>query len=801
MGPSRAVALPAVLYSPRPPRPRDSPMTGRQDLFDESMRLGHSAAWEMQWDRAIEFYRKALAEFPDDPTGLASLGLALLEAGQLKESAAVYHRVAQASPNDPIPLEKCAEVFERLGQISDAIGYRDRAAELHIRRRDVEKAVANWTHLARLSPDNLPVRSRLAVTYERMGRRRDAVLEYVAVAALFQQARKVDRATEAAQRALALIPGDPDASNALRSLRQGKPLPPPGQPRGSMAVTAPLSPSRLEPFPGDEGEAKPEEAADPEVAAQRQALAILASLLFEDGRDEPAKEEKGRGSRIATGRMAGEGDARARPRIVRYLTQAIDLQTRGHIPQAIKEFERAMSAGLDTPAAHYNLGLLLRDSEDYDEARKHLNLALSHPELALGANLALGRLAKTQEEWSEAAHYLMQALRMADSLSVDESQSSQLSQLYDGILASQGEDDPEGLRRIVDNTLDFLSGPDWLSRLRAARHQLEAQDPGARVVPIAQMLAVGGSDRVMRGLARIDELTRGGMLTSAMEEAMLALTAAPTYMALHERMADILIRSGRLDGGLAKLSIIAETYRVRGEVEQASGAYRAILQHAPIDMTARSRLVELLTQQGRVAEALQQHLELADLYRQLAQIDEARQTLAEAQKLAARTSVDRSMQVEILQQMADIDLSRLDWRRAVRGFQEILELDPSDDKARGQVIDLAFRLGQEDVAAAELDRHLGSLVQSGRGADALNSLEELAREHPGKQALHARLAEAYRAAGRKADAIAQYDALGEIQLDSGNVADAIRTIRTILDLNPSDKQGYQELLRNLEASR
>ncbi|MGH2606326.1 MAG: tetratricopeptide repeat protein, partial [Anaerolineales bacterium] len=249
-------------------------MTGRQDLFDESMRLGHSAAWELQWDRAIEFYRKALAEFPDDPTALSSLGLALLETGQLKESGAVYHHVAKASPNDPVPVEKCAEVFERLGQISDAIEYRDRAAELHIRRRDVEKAVANWTQLARLAPDNLPVRSRLAVTYERMGRRRDAVLEYVAVAALFQRARKVDRATEAAQRALALIPGDPDASNALRSLRQGKPLPPPAQPRGPAAVTAPLSPSRIQDFRGTEEEGRPqEEAADPEVAAQRQALA------------------------------------------------------------------------------------------------------------------------------------------------------------------------------------------------------------------------------------------------------------------------------------------------------------------------------------------------------------------------------------------------------------------------------------------------------------------------------------------------------------------------------------------------
>ena len=73
------------------------------------------------------------------------------------------------------------------------------------------------------------------------------------------------------------------------------------------------------------------------------------------------------------------------------------------------------------------------------------------------------------------------------------------------------------------------------------------------------------------------------------------------------------------------------------------------------------------------------------------------------------------------------------------------------------------------------------------------------REHPGKQALHARLAEAYRAAGRTSDAIAQYDALGEIQLDAGLVREAIRTIQIIVSLHPPDVSGYQELLRNLEA--
>ncbi len=85
-------------------------MTGRQDLYDESMQLGHSAAWDLQWDRAIEYYNKALAEIPEDPRALTSLGLALLETNQLKEALAIYRRAAKIAPEDPaaaMMLERC----------------------------------------------------------------------------------------------------------------------------------------------------------------------------------------------------------------------------------------------------------------------------------------------------------------------------------------------------------------------------------------------------------------------------------------------------------------------------------------------------------------------------------------------------------------------------------------------------------------------------------------------------------------------------------------------------------------------
>jgi tetratricopeptide (TPR) repeat protein len=545
-----------------------------------------------------------------------------------------------------------------------------------------------------------------------------------------------------------------------------------------------------------------EELADPEVSAQRQALTILAGLLFEEPQAESEEQSKSLGmSAITRGQLASEAKAGGRPVVYRYLGQAIDLQTRGNKKKAARELERAIGAGLEHPAAHYNLGVLYKELGDYDEARKQLIAAVGHPELALGANLALGRLSRLQDDLVEAARYLLQALRLAENLLVDESQSAELNRFYDTILASQSDGDEEGLSRIVENTLSFLSGPEWLHRLRQARQQLETQGAGSPVAPIAGMLAVAGTERVVQAMGRIDDLIAQGHLNAAMEEAMLALGHAPHYLPLHRRMAEILIQDGHDRAGHEKLVTIAETHQVRGEIQQAADMYAKILEYDPVDAGARAHLITLLAQQDRTEEALAQYMELAELYRQLAEIDSARRTLAEALKLAKRTSVSSKWSLKILHQMGDIDLSRLEWHKALDVYQQIRSLDPDDDKARTNVIDLNLRLGQEDQAAEELDSYLEHLVKAGRGSEALELLEAMVREHPGKQALHSRLAEAYRAAGRKADAIAQYDALGEIQLDAGQVQNAIQTIQTIIDLGPPDAEGYLELLRNLRAGQ
>ncbi|PIW19844.1 MAG: hypothetical protein COW33_04225, partial [Anaerolineae bacterium CG17_big_fil_post_rev_8_21_14_2_50_57_27] len=80
-------------------------MPGREDVFQNAMNEGHSAAWDQKWEQAVEAYQKALAEFPEKPKALTSLGLALYQAGRYEEALGIYKHAAQVSPDDPLPLE------------------------------------------------------------------------------------------------------------------------------------------------------------------------------------------------------------------------------------------------------------------------------------------------------------------------------------------------------------------------------------------------------------------------------------------------------------------------------------------------------------------------------------------------------------------------------------------------------------------------------------------------------------------------------------------------------------------------
>src|SRR4030067_2834308 len=106
-------------------------MPGREDIFQKPMNDGHSAAWDQQWEKAAASYRAALQEIPDQPKALNNLGLALHQLSRFSEALDIYKRVAQLSPEDPISMDRIAQLCERLGDLERAGAARVRAADLY----------------------------------------------------------------------------------------------------------------------------------------------------------------------------------------------------------------------------------------------------------------------------------------------------------------------------------------------------------------------------------------------------------------------------------------------------------------------------------------------------------------------------------------------------------------------------------------------------------------------------------------------------------------------------------------------
>ena len=79
-------------------------MSGNQEAFQKAMNLGHSAAWDQMWEQAASFYRQALDEFPDNPSALANLGLALFEMKDYDNALPIYQPGCQGISAGPCPI-------------------------------------------------------------------------------------------------------------------------------------------------------------------------------------------------------------------------------------------------------------------------------------------------------------------------------------------------------------------------------------------------------------------------------------------------------------------------------------------------------------------------------------------------------------------------------------------------------------------------------------------------------------------------------------------------------------------------
>jgi len=743
-------------------------MAGNQELFEQYMQAGDGAAWDNDWEAAIQQYMQALREFPTSPAACNSLGYALFQVGRLDDALKSYGQAHRLDPDDPLPVEKSADVLERMGRTQDAAKQHLVVAEIYLGQHDLEKAISNWKRATEITPGLVKIHQKLAMAYERLGQRGDAINEYMKLAYQFQKAGKANVSNQALQRALRLDAKNPRILNAMTALRANRPI----------------SPDLLEDKSSDNDGA----------SAQDVATAELEALL--DVADASAIGPMGDAVEMSLEQLAvavfesGMMDASGADAI-----QAIEMHRAGIADEALGAYQRAEAGGMQSPALMLNLGVLLVESNQHQEALPRLQKVTGNLTLEAGARHALSLIYVESGQWREAANSLLDTLRLAEvSLVMDETEADELNQLYGKLKALVGQSDEQTLENFGKSLSQMLTGVDWKRRVVQTRSRLEdllSKDSGHALEDIAK------GETVIDAMGLIDNYVSQRRYTIAMDEAFHIIEKEPDYLAAHLRIAQILMETNMIENAINKYNWIARTYLIRGDQHKAADILNEVIQVAPSDINLRVNLIELLETQERWDDVLQQYIDLASAYRDLADLGGARSTYDQALKLAQQREMSISKQIEIMHHLAGIDMQRVEIRAAMRNYQKIVEIDKNDVKAHRELVDIYYRLNNPTQAVSELDQLLQIYARQKRPDLILEVLEEQSGKYPQDMGLKNRLGIVYQQMNRPQDAISQFEELRQLQYDAGLHDEAKQTIKRIISMNPPRVEQYQQLLQQM----
>jgi tetratricopeptide (TPR) repeat protein len=749
-------------------------LAGDRKVYKKAISDGLNLAWEGKWTEALAAYHTALTEMPDDPTVHNHLGLAYLELDRLDEALEAYRFAHRLAPDDPAPLARMAEIHDRAGHRHAAADAFTTLAGIHQRQRAWTEAIRALQRATQVDPDNVKARATLAELYMDLGQTHRAISESLGLARALQRQGKVDEAMEQCRRVLDMDSGNAEARALAESLQLGSPFEP-----AQVAHTA-----------TDEG-------VSPADMARDKALEELAGIPFEDAPVGPAPELADFEPGAAPAAVVTK-PALSRPQIDALIAQAIDFQTRGLVDEAIACYRKVIDAGVDRPAARFNLGLLYQQRLRFEPAIAEFRIAVNHQQYALGSHFALGECYKALGQIDEALEHFVQVLKIVDLGTVEREQADDLIDLYDALADSYvAKGDRDKALEFTNSLVEFLSSKGWEDKARAARQRIDGLAEDGVIMSLAEVLAVPSADSILSSVSLSQEYMKRGALGAATEICYQAIESTPTYLPLHLRLAEIFVQDGRVDDAVAKYQAVADLYLVREEARQAIGVYKRILRLMPMDVVVRSRLIDLLISSGEIDQALDQYMALADGYYQLAQVDKALEKYTEALRLVRRASDEKRWQLRLLRKMTDVQIRRGRWQEAAGLYQQIVKLVPDDERARLQLIDLNFKLGRAKQADEQVVAMLQVFRAQGEQERALALLQEAIRLQPQQMSLRARVARAYIDAGMREEAIRELDALGELQLDAGLREQAIATVRFIISLQPQNIETYQQLLAEI----
>ena len=763
-------------------------MAGNQEIYRAAMSRGNSAAWDLDWKAAAAFYQEALDEFPENSMALTSLGLAFYEQRDYEGAVEFYKKAAVVAPEDPTPPEKIADIFERQGRLSEAIQAVVHAAELYLKLRDAEKAISCYERATSLDPQNLHAHTRLALIFERMHKNQRAIEEFLAAAAILQRTGQLDRARKTVEHCLVIDANHLAAQEAVQTLDEMGMLPEP-KPRANVEASlrmAEVMEPKTDPITK---ELITMEDTLPTEYFKQKSLVVLASMLFEPLNNFPFVN-------LSKKNLA----LKQTEEIMLALNRTVNHLTHEQTQKAVPYMEELVKVGIDSPAVTYNLGYSLMQ-ENPRRAVEVLEQCVRKDDYAMGAFIILGKIFSHRggtNNLRRAATFYLRALSMADLYTVDSTRHAALRAAYTPVMdiPQQMSDDKE-LRDLCQTIDSQINRKDWMSYLNSIRTQLPETDDH-RPAPLSELILKSNNAQVLESIAHIRRLIEEKKYSYAMEEAYYALQFAPSYLPLHIEIAELQTLQEDFVQAVEKYSLISRLYLLRGELRQGANMIEEALKLSPMDVNLRSKLIELLTEQDRITDALEHYMVLASNYEVFANFDEMRRVYFDALRLSSKMSNSTEWNITILNKIADIDMQRLDWHRAQRVYEQIKTLSPDDARVRANLIGVYYRLGQTQPAIQEIEDYLSLVRHNDQYEKGVDFMLGLLTDWPQKYEQRRLLAEHYLRMGRKDNALDELNTVASSYLDEGQTEQTIRILQRMMTIDPEHGGEYQLVVNRLQ---
>lgn len=706
-------------------------MPGNRAIFDRAMEQSREAARRGQWDESLRAAIRALQEFPQDADARTAAGVALFQTGKLDRALQVFEELHKSDRQNPFFLGYIAQIHARRGDVSAAVESYRLLADVHLAQRRPAQAVEALRELLALRPEAQDQRLRLARIYEDLNALHDAAGEYLVLARQRFTAGQLDEAAESAEMSLRLDPNNREAKDLLVAIREAMAQAAglDGEPHARVAPAAPEArPARLsmtgalrsQQFQLEklvEQAQKAQENGEIDEAAALYEQALEAGLERADVLYSLGLLYQERGNHQAAVGVLSRAAVDPEYALSSHFALGLSYRALGQLVQAAQEFEQTISL-VDLDA--------IGKAEADDLIQMYEYAATTFEEIGDLARAAAlyGTLAGFLESkrWGRdrAAEFKQRSKELAD-----RNMFAKLREMGTGVLTAQPEPEPQPAEEApvaerwgkIRPITDFLRDdrvattgslePAPSEQLPEPLRLIESLPQTApSFAPATPLDTTGLSDEVKAWVELSGRYLDQGLLDAALDACMEVIRLDMEYLPIHLRMGEIYERAGRPEEALAKYQLLIDTFRVRGEPEKAIDVYFRFIELSPDTINARSRLAELLRNAGRIDEAVEQSIQLANTYMRLGQANKALEEYRRLIHLSPRNPVVHSQYG-----LALLKLER--YEAALSEFRKALEFGSSNDPVAIARLNLTLALmgDQPDAVWDSLATLLEMLTQ------------------------------------------------------------------------------------------